>query len=239
MEQYLNIQFSICGADGSLDWHNAPAELGHPGKEIHIWYIAMDEMTAQRIEDLRSVLGEDEIVRVEQYRFDVHRRRFIACRGMLRTILASYLTSTAGGIEFEYGQWGKPRLAGAAGSNRLEFNVAHSEGLGLIAITSGAPVGIDVETANDRMDIEQIAREFFSASEIASILAASGDCRRELFLRYWTRKEAVLKATGIGLAGLDTSRRLREMEELSRRCEVRELRPIPGGVAAVAIGQAV
>lgn len=194
----------------------------------------MDQVAPERVAALREDLSPDEIARAKQYRFEAHRRRFVACRGLLRSILARYLACPAARIEFEYGQWGKPRLAHAATSNSLEFNVTHSQGLALIAVTSGVSIGIDIETSLDRMDIEQIAREVFSPSEIDAILQASPDCRRQLFLRHWTRREAVLKAAGLGLAALENSRRLQEMDELAGRCEIRDLHPVPEGVAALA-----
>jgi phosphopantetheinyl transferase len=82
----------------------------------------------------------------------------------------------------------------------IHFNVAHSEGLALLACTRVGGVGIDLEWIRDLPDWEQVAETAFSAHELAQLRACPPERRRDEFFRSWTRQEAVLKALGTGLA---------------------------------------
>lgn len=83
--------------------------------------------------------------------------------------------------------------------NDLRFNLTHSHGLALFALSQGRELGVDVERIRPEMAGEQIARRFFSASEVTALLALAPGLREEAFFHCWTRKEAYLKATGRGL----------------------------------------
>jgi len=106
-------------------------------------------------------------------------------------------------IRFEYGRHGKPRLAVglvSASQPDLRFSVSHSGELALIALTVGREVGIDLEYVDREIHFEGIARRFFTAAEITALLHLPPEMRRSGFFLCWTRKEAVLKARGEGLA---------------------------------------
>jgi 4'-phosphopantetheinyl transferase len=122
---------------------------------------------------------------------------------------------------------GKPRLAGRSD---LDFSISHSGELALIAVARGRRVGADVERVRPRTDVLAIARGSLSARERRAIEAlATDEARREAFFRCWTRKEAYLKALGVGLAGgLDTD------PEQARGWQIRSLPAPPGYMAAVA-----
>jgi len=100
---------------------------------------------------------------------------------------------------------GKPGLVGAQGGPGIHFNIAHSGSACVIALSARGPVGVDVEIARERTHMERIVRRRFAPVEAAEILSLTGEERRRAFYRVWTRKEAYLKATGIGLeAELDS-----------------------------------
>lgn len=95
---------------------------------------------------------------------------------------------------------GKPALAPPW--EGLQFNLTHTRDVTLFAFAWDARVGIDVEWRHRHVNVEPLARRFLSSQERAEILAAPHvPERRERFLRCWTRKEALLKAVGTGLAG--------------------------------------
>jgi 4'-phosphopantetheinyl transferase len=139
---------------------------------------------------------------------------------------------------------GKPFLVG---ESVIRFNVTHSEGLALIAFTTVGEVGIDVEAVDRAVDAMELASRYFTAGEVAMI-AEGGNPQEQanIFLRLWTRKEAVLKAAGYGIArGLDTFDALNHpagevrlstpQDENAETCwRVRDLQPINGFVGAVA-----
>ncbi|KUO13814.1 4'-phosphopantetheinyl transferase family protein [Streptomyces sp. DSM 15324] len=100
------------------------------------------------------------------------------------------------------GPHGKPRLAvpaGYAGYAEYDFSVTHSGDVVGVAVCRGARVGLDVEEAGTPLDVDAAARTALSARESAALYALPPDARGAAFLRIWTRKEAVLKALGVGL----------------------------------------
>ncbi len=112
----------------------------------------------------------------------------------LRAILAEHAGCTPDAVVVERETRGKPYLA--APDPALHFNVTHTEGLALVAVTRIGRIGVDVETLRERRAWRRIAARRFSAREAAAIDSL------EAFLRAWVRKEAVVKLTGEGLAQL-------------------------------------
>lgn len=97
---------------------------------------------------------------------------------------------------------GKPLLTLRDGSPQpLHVSVAHGGGLALAAVCEHGPIGVDIEHVDTRRNLAAIARRFFAAEESAQLETCSNDERSLLFHQWWTRKEAVLKATGHGLRG--------------------------------------
>ncbi|MGH9448342.1 MAG: 4'-phosphopantetheinyl transferase family protein, partial [Terriglobia bacterium] len=129
--------------------------------------------------------------------FPRDRDRFIAGRGILRELLAAYLKEPAATVKFNYGSRGKPRLAPEAPG--LRFNLSHSDGIALYAITKGREVGIDVERIRPDFGGMAVAERFFSARERADLHALPEDSRANGFFLCWTEKEAYVKALGDGL----------------------------------------
>jgi 4'-phosphopantetheinyl transferase len=171
--------------------------------DIAVWRAALDAHPDDVVAGLESLLSADEAARAGRFYFERDRRRFVVGRGILRTILGEYLALAPRELVFEYGPNDKPSLAAwQAGAPPLAFNVAHSEGLALIAVTRAGDVGIDLERIRPVPEWEQIAESSFSPSELARIQAAPAGDRIEEFFRAWTRQEAVLKALGVGLNGV-------------------------------------
>jgi 4'-phosphopantetheinyl transferase len=106
-------------------------------------------------------------------------------------------------IRFQYGPQGKPELANAGSTveQSLQFNLSHSQELGLCAITRGRRLGVDLEHVRAAaLDGLEIAERFFTATETALVRSAPAETRAATFLRLWTRKEAYLKGHGKGLS---------------------------------------
>lgn len=165
-----------------------------PG-ELHIWSVALDTPFGD-FERLRQVLSTNECHRAAGFRFDSDRSTFVVARGLLRFLLAAYTAKQPEELEFTYNPYGKPSLSG----NLLPaFNVAHSDGQALYAVCADHQVGVDIERIRPFEDVLKIAREYFAHQEYVQLASAPHHARHELFFRYWTLKEAVVKATGIGL----------------------------------------
>jgi 4'-phosphopantetheinyl transferase len=151
------------------------------------------------VEALRRLLAPDEVERALRFRTDQLHDAFVVGRGRLRQILGRAMGVAPGALHLGVGPGGKPCLHDPAGE-RLRFNVAHSRGLMLSAVTIDHPVGVDVEYVSLETDWEPLATRFFAPAEQRAIAALSRDAQRGAFFDCWTRKEAVLKATGDGLA---------------------------------------
>jgi 4'-phosphopantetheinyl transferase len=120
--------------------------------------------------------------------------------GALRRILGGYLLEAPERLAFAYSASGKPRLAEPWATSPLQFNLAHSDGTALLAVTSGRAIGIDLEQMRPLPDAEEMARRFFAPREVDVFRSVAPGDRLRAFYACWTRKEAFLKATGEGLA---------------------------------------
>jgi 4'-phosphopantetheinyl transferase len=161
-----------------------------PG-EVHVYTGDLDAQPADG-----SALSDDQCERAARFRFDRDRRRFVAGRSALRSLIASYLDVLPAEVMFDYGPQGKPFLSGAT----LSFNVSHSGGCAVYAFSSGVEIGVDVEILDHARYDDGVAERFFSPSEVATLQALSQAVRADAFLRCWTRKEAFIKARGEGLS---------------------------------------
>ena len=166
---------------------------------VHVWTASLDESFP-----LPEVLDTDEAARARRFYFEHDRRHFATARQILRVLLGRYVGVDAREIVFGYGARGKPFVAAPA--TEVRFNVSHSCGRGMFAFAHGRDVGIDLEAgARLKDDWPGLARRVFSAREQAQLAALPAGERRAAFLNGWTRKEAYLKATGLGIVdGLQT-----------------------------------
>jgi 4'-phosphopantetheinyl transferase len=167
--------------------------------DVHVWRIALelDDATLAR---LRETLTDDERQRADRFHFEKDRRHFLAGRGTLRAILSRYLERRAEDVRFAYTNYGKPHLPDAGNRLPLRFNLTHSHGLALLAVSHGREIGVDLELIRDNLEGEQLAERFFSPREVAVLRSLSVELRREAFFHCWTRKEAYIKAIGKGLS---------------------------------------
>ena len=163
------------------------------GAVVTIRWAYLDDHGTNRFEPL---LSRDERARAAAFRFDRDRRRYVVARGLLRTLLGERLGEDPGGVNFAYGERGKPRLARETG---LRFNLSHSNGVGAIALCEGREVGIDIEARRDGLRIEGIARRFLPPNAVRELEGRTGEDRSGEFFRAWVRQEAFAKANGAGL----------------------------------------
>jgi 4'-phosphopantetheinyl transferase len=126
--------------------------------------------------------------------------RYSVTQGLLRTILAKYLHVDPATIEFEYGVAGKPYLAANGSTQPLKFNLSHSGGTALVAVTRENDIGIDIEHMTLGRDLTQLAENSLTRSEWKLWSNAINASQRKIFYRLWVRKEAYLKGTGTGLS---------------------------------------
>jgi 4'-phosphopantetheinyl transferase len=144
-----------------------------------------------------ALLTPEERARAERFRQADDRRRHILGRGLLRTMLARRLVRAPESLVFGANPNGKPTLADADGT---AFNVSHSGDYVLVAVGRAAAIGVDVEQWRPRLDVAGVGRQVFTPAELALIADAPDEEKTFRFFRQWTFKEAVAKASGLGLS---------------------------------------
>lgn len=157
-------------------------------------YVDLD-VTADALSCFRQWLSNDELARAECFHSALGRARYISGRAALRRVLAEQLGCSPAAIRLSHGRAGKPILEGGRG--HLDFNIAHSGGEAVIALANNAAVGVDIELLRPIADVESLARLVFSDVELRELELAPDPALA--FLKGWTRKEAYVKALGLGL----------------------------------------
>ncbi|WP_369390536.1 4'-phosphopantetheinyl transferase superfamily protein [Streptomyces sp. CG1] len=169
---------------------------------VDVWWWRTKETVTP--DDL-VLLDSTERDRLAQMGHPEHAAEFVSCRAVIRRILAPLLDTQPGRIRFGrhacpgcgHPDHGPPRITEPA--NDSWISISHSSGLGLLAVAD-RPTGVDVERVR-RMPVEDLARRAFSPAEADRVCALpEGPERLRSFLRGWTRKEAVLKGVGTGIA---------------------------------------
>ncbi|MEX0272325.1 4'-phosphopantetheinyl transferase superfamily protein [Leptolyngbyaceae cyanobacterium UHCC 1019] len=166
---------------------------------VHIWRASTCQ-SSQILDQLLQTLSSDEQDRIKRLQSNQHRYRAIASRGILRSILAHYLTCNPKTVQFQYGIHGKPGVNHSSLPS-LEFNLSHSEDLIVCAIALQS-VGIDVEFLREVPYRDQLIKRYFSLQEQSMLNALPAEAKNQAFFEYWTGKEAMLKATGLGIFDL-------------------------------------
>ena len=185
----------------SLDrnWSLPPSDLLLSTNDAHVWRASLN-VSALQIQNLKQTLSIDELKRAEKFYYRKDCEQFIVARGLLRAILSRYLNLEPDQLSFCYNPYGKPSLVTLSGKNKINFNLSHSHGLVLYAITRGREIGIDIEHIRPDLVNEEIVKRFFSYREITFLHALPANMRRKAFFKYWARKEAYIKAKGKGLS---------------------------------------
>ena len=169
--------------------------------EIHLWFAFPGEMDdPQTPAPDRPVLDDGEQNRMARLHFPEGRRLFGVSHTLVRTTLSRYSEIPPGEWRFVKNAHGKPSIDPDLDSSPLRFNLAHTRGLAVVAVTEGADVGADVERTDRIVDATRLSNRFFSPEEAAALQEMPPDRLRGHFFLYWTLKESYIKARGLGLS---------------------------------------
>jgi 4'-phosphopantetheinyl transferase len=193
------------------------ASSGH----VDIWVLALQPAAGEQA--LRTLSGQE---REFASRLRVGAPLWVAARAALRGVLGRYLGLAPERVALEPGPNGKPRLAPGAPAD-IRFNLSHSGHVALVGVRLGREVGVDVEAMRPGVDGDAIARELFGAPERADMAGAPAGKAGEAFFRTWVRREALAKASGLGIA-------LPSPSLTGTGFTFRDLDGIPGFAAALA-----
>jgi 4'-phosphopantetheinyl transferase len=162
--------------------------------EVHLWTNSADLDSSPK--ENMEILSKDELRKANSFHFEKDAARYACSRAFLRRILGEYLKIEPRMIEFSYNQYGKPYLAGC----NIKFNVSHSRGRVLCAITLNDELGVDLEHTEKDFDFIETAEKCFSETELGILKGVPKSKQREAFYKIWTKKEAVVKAIGKGIS---------------------------------------
>ncbi|HRQ22466.1 MAG TPA: 4'-phosphopantetheinyl transferase superfamily protein [Anaerolineales bacterium] len=213
---------------------------------MDIWRIHLD-IGLDSVKLFESTLSADEIRRASSFHFDKDHSRYVIAHFSLRDVLGRYLKAEPAQLKFSIDQYGKPSLL----KHKLEFNLSHSGSFALVAVTQHRIIGVDVERMREGISSHSIARQYFSPAEVAEFDAVPVEQRETAFFTCWTRKEAFIKAKGLGLSlpldSFDVSltpnepailRAVRPQPQEAARWKLRSLDVAPRYAGAVAVEHA-
>jgi 4'-phosphopantetheinyl transferase len=194
--------------------------------DVELWLVNVDLRKSDA--EIGGFLSEDEHKRMARFVRRDDRARFKFARSTLRNILGRRLACDPARLEFEVGAYGRPSLIGHP---RVSFNVSHSGERILIGVSMHRTVGVDIEVENAALEWRTLLDSVCVPEEVPHILDAVD------FYKCWTAKEALLKATGLGI-GVDSG--LKSIDLASGRMPAglsfNWLNEIDGYAAAVAFG---
>jgi 4'-phosphopantetheinyl transferase len=188
-----------CTVQGLLLLKRALPETGN----LHLWsataypdHDPADTQCSHPASTLLSLLSPDEQARTQRYIVPKARRQFVETRGRLRLLLGSYLQRNPAELAFVYSKNGKPALASDSGGEILQFNMSHSQGRVIYAISRNQAVGVDLEGFNPLISHLDIAQRICTPPELTVFNQLPPLDQRQAFFKIWTRKEALVKLFG-------------------------------------------
>lgn len=221
-----------------------PISTSAAQRQIELWRVPLDQPPRTR-RWAWQMLNHGEQLRARRLRFSGDRWRWIVARAALREVLGRRLNCVPQRVCFGVTGAGKPVLRGPR--QRPEFNLSHAGDFALVALSSRFPVGVDIEAARALPDLESLAGMVFSPRELLHWRTQPAARKLDAFYRTWTRKEAIVKATGAGLGvplpsinvTAAAAQKLAVAEYPARADSadwtLRDIRVAPGYVAALAV----
>lgn len=177
-----------------------PMPAPAPGA-IDLWLAFYDRIDEASLAQFARLLSEDEHARQARFRLADDRRRYLAARGTVRTVLSRYADVAPAQWTFRADAHGRPRIDERHGQAcRLSFNLSHTRGLIALAVAAHGCVGVDAEHIGARPVPAGMAERYFAPHEVADLASLPAHRREDRFCEYWTLKEAYVKARGLGLS---------------------------------------
>lgn len=168
---------------------------------VHVWPCELSG-TQLAHEQCARVLSEPELARAARFFHERDRTGFVFSHGLLRHVLGACCGVPGASLEFATNEFGKPSLVLPAGANPvpISFNLSHSHGRALLAVSDGRHLGVDIEKEDARKEVLSLAERYFFGPEFEAVRNAPAPQAAQVFFRFWAAKEAVIKAQGRGLS---------------------------------------
>jgi 4'-phosphopantetheinyl transferase len=168
---------------------------------LDVFLLRVDSLSEKDVAPLLSVLDVDERARMVRFVHARNRIQFAAAHGLTRIALGQALGVSPAALTFVEGINGKPSAQCDGRPAPVSFNLSHADGMVGVAVLArpDVPVGFDLERFDRTIELE-LADRYFRPEEVRWLTGLPADERRRGFLRLWTLKEALIKATGEGLS---------------------------------------
>jgi len=208
------------------------------GDVVHLWHLDFNQLFSPLSQGKGSRMREVSVFQKNALR-----------KFYLRLLLGAYLGIPGKDVKITRRQKGRPELDAAQSAGKLDFSVARSEDCYLIGISGGATIGVDLEVAARRSGKPlALAKRYFSVAEIHALSTLEGDALHLAFMHAWACKEAVVKASGLGIANQlcrfsvdvnpDSPPAMLDMQDDDPAAwRLAVALPAPGAIAAVAVRQ--
>lgn len=170
------------------------------GQNVNIRWLDIEDVEANQWADLERLIDPTERARATRFHFDRDRKMYIAGHALMRAMLSAQIPRQPAEWRFTTNAQGKPEAIISPDQPRLRANLSHTQGMVAVALTVDHDVGIDVEWRLRRGLSMEIVDHFFAPAEVAALKALPSDQLNEALFAYWTLKEALIKAVGLGLS---------------------------------------
>jgi 4'-phosphopantetheinyl transferase len=177
-------------------------EMQLTSQQISLYFSQPEKITdPDLLQRYTALLTDAELAQMSRFYFAGHRHQYLLTRALIRTCLSAYYPVEPADWRFAKNDYGKPLVSHPQSGVNASFNLSHTQGLIVCAITGDVDIGVDVEDANrtTRTAFESLS-SYFSEQEIADLGALPADQQKQRFFDYWTLKESYIKARGLGLA---------------------------------------
>jgi 4'-phosphopantetheinyl transferase len=164
-------------------------------KDSVIVYILNTDSHIDKLQEFLGYLSDIEKENAYNYKSELLVNRYIITHGFLRLILCWHIRQVPKKIQIKIGIYGKPFVT----NSNIRFNISHSNNIVCYALTLDQEVGVDVEFQNRSLNFEDLLDSVLSQEEIQTFLSLEDDEKCNSFYALWTKKEAIIKATGDGL----------------------------------------
>ena len=181
-----------------LSVRSPPSPAMTPTTSTEVWVVDL-AIADDRTRACLAVLSAAEQARATRFLRRADRDRYVVSHAAVRHVLGRALDADPRALVFSAGPAGKPELAGPW-SGCLEINLSHSGERALIGLSARARIGVDIETIRSLPDALRMARNHFAPDEVAALERCDPSSLLHAFLACWTRKEAFVKAAGVGLS---------------------------------------
>ena len=162
--------------------------------ELHIWFVDLDSITYDYRQAFNQLPLKDK-ERLQAIQTENKREISIKRHVILLQILSYYLNKDISEINLEYNEYGKPYLE----LTEIKFNISNSYNFLLVGITMGNELGVDIEKFRSNVEFDKLVERYFTKNEKDFFTTLSETKKEVFFFDLWTMKEAILKATGLGM----------------------------------------